>query len=91
MNTSDHYIIMNSLNLKKDMIQKAETLLRMAKEQSPSSYYVIDAKDYYEAQRIYVNLVPQISVEVKKHSKKDMNVILGFHKESTRGNTAIYQ
>ncbi len=82
---------MTSTNLKKDMIQKAETLLRMAKEQSPSSYYVIDAKDYDEAQRIYVNLVPQVSVEVKKLSKNDMNVILGFHKEYTRGNTAIYR
>ena len=91
MNTSDHYIFMESTNLKKDMIQKAETLLAMAKNQTSSSYYVIDADNYDEAFRIFLNLVPQVSVEVKKHSKKDMNIVLGFHAYDTRGNTAYYQ
>ena len=90
-NTSDHYIFFKSTNLKKDLINKAETLLAKAKNQTSSGYYVIEAEDPNEALSVYLNLVPQVSIEVKEHTEKDLNVVLGFHAYDTRGNTAYYK
>ena len=89
-NTSDHYIIIQSTNLEKDVINKANTLISLAEQQSKYYYYYIDSQDINEVFQNYLNLVPQVSIKVNKHSKKDLDVILGFHSDTNLGTAINY-